>query len=58
MVKGRRIQVLESVGSLRYAMTNMSHEAVLEVGIIPLYVDRKFILVRVKFLTILLGRKM
>ena len=58
MVKGRRIQVLELVGSLRYAMTNMSHEAVLEVGIIPLYVDRKFILVRVKFLTILLGRKM
>ena len=58
MVKGRRIQVLELVGCLRYAMTNMSHEAVLEVEIIPLYVDRKFILVRVKFLTILLGRKM
>ena len=49
---------MELVGCLRYAMTNMSHEAVLEVRIIPLYVDRKFILVRVKFLTSLERRKL
>ena len=31
----------ELVGLLRYARTKMSHEAVLEVGIIPLYICRQ-----------------